>query len=98
MILSILDDESWSGPINAVVPSVDDHATVMRALARATGKPLFPVGVPAWALRLVLGEMAGMLLDGAAVVPRRAQELGYRYRYPDIQSALGACFESKGDA
>jgi NAD dependent epimerase/dehydratase family enzyme len=49
--------------------------------------------VPAWitapALRLLLGEMGrAMLLEGAYVLPARATQLGFRWRFPDLDSAL----------
>ena len=47
--------------------------------------------VPAFALRLLLGEMAdGLLLTSTRVAPRRASELGFEFAVPDLRQALGA--------
>ena len=43
---------------------------------------------PGLALRAALGEMATMLLDGQRAVPRRLLELGFAFRYPEIEPAL----------
>jgi NAD dependent epimerase/dehydratase family enzyme len=46
--------------------------------------------VPAFALRLLLGEMADMLLTGQRVLPVQAQKLGYTFKYPTLLEALQA--------
>ena len=58
-------------------------------LERVLGRPaLLPA--PAFALKLLLGEMAeALLLKGQRVVPSRARASGYRFRYADLDSALG---------
>jgi NAD dependent epimerase/dehydratase family enzyme len=47
--------------------------------------------VPAFALRVLLGEMADMLVTGQRAIPAQAQKLGYEFRYPKLHDALGAC-------
>ena len=51
--------------------------------------------VPAWALRLALGEMSVLLLGGQRLVPRRTQQTGFAWRYPGLAGALkqllGSC-------
>jgi hypothetical protein len=49
--------------------------------------------MPAFALRLMLGEMADMLLTGQRVVPAAAQKLGYQFRYSNLSDALKACMQ-----
>ena len=44
--------------------------------------------VPAFALRIVLGEVAGMLTEGQRVIPKKAQDLGYQFKYPTSEQAL----------
>ena len=46
--------------------------------------------VPAFALRLLYGEMSSVVTTGARAVPRRLQELGYRFRRPDLEDSLRA--------
>jgi hypothetical protein len=57
------------------------------ALGRALHRPaIFPV--PAPILRVALGEVADIMLTGQRVVPRRAREAGFEFRFPDVDSAL----------
>lgn len=89
MYLSALDDERWSGPVNATAPEPPTNATFSKALGRALHRPaLLPV--PGFAVRALYGEMAEIVTAGQNAVPRRAIELGYRHRRPDLDQALKA--------
>ena len=83
-----LCEESIRGPVNAVAPGPVTNAEFTRTLARVLRRPtLLPV--PAFAARLAFGEMAdALLLAGARVMPARLQASGYRFRFPDLESAL----------
>ena len=63
----------------------------MKALGHALGRPAL-VPTPAVALRLALGEMATLVLDGQRAVPRAALAAGYRFRHPDLDGALRAIY------
>lgn len=82
-----LDDARVEGPLNLVAPGPVRNADFARALGRAMSRPAL-APAPAFAIRLVLGEMAQVVLRGARVVPRRALELGYRFRFPELDGAL----------
>ncbi|MDD5763466.1 MAG: DUF1731 domain-containing protein, partial [bacterium] len=77
-----------SGPVNAVAPVPVTNREFTDALGKALSRPtLFPV--PGFALRLAMGEMAdALLLASARAVPRRLEESGYRFRYPELGGAL----------
>ena len=83
-----LCEESVRGPVNAAAPGPVSNAEFTRTLARVLRRPaLLPV--PAFAARLAFGEMAdALLLAGARVMPVRLQKSGYRFRFPDLESAL----------
>jgi hypothetical protein len=87
LILAALEERAYAGPVNATAPAPVRNRDFTTALARAVSRPaLFPV--PALALRLVLGEMAEMLLTGQRVVPAAATAAGYAFRHPDLAEAL----------
>jgi hypothetical protein len=81
------EDERVAGVVNGVAPSPVSNATFTRELGRALGRPtLLPA--PAAALKLALGEMASLLLASQRVAARRAAELGFAFRWPELGPAL----------
>lgn len=88
LIHRALTDERYRGPINAVAPTSPTNAEFTRALGRVLGRPtLFPV--PTVALTTLFGEMAhAAILASQRVVPARLQELGFEWRYPELEGAL----------
>lgn len=93
MVRWSLTNSAVDGPLNLVAPNAVTNAVFTRALADAMGRPaLFPA--PAFALRTLLGkEMAdSLLLEGQEVVPRKAQRLGYPFKFPTVESALRSIF------
>ena len=83
----LLEREDARGPFNLTAPRPLTSRDFSRALGRALRRPsLAPA--PSLALRLVLGEMADMLLHGQRAVPHRLLEAGYVFRYADAEGAL----------
>lgn len=83
----LLQHEECSGPYNACAPNPVRNAEFARTLGRVLHRPaLLPA--PACVLRLALGEMAGLLLGGQHLQPRRTLEAGYRFRFPELEAAL----------
>lgn len=89
MYLAALDEPSWSGPVNATAPEPVTNREFSKALGRALHRPAV-APVPAFALRMLYGEMAEIVTEGQRAVPARAQELGYGFRHPDLDAALAA--------
>ncbi len=83
-----LTTETLWGPVNCVAPNPVTNREFTKTLGQVLNRPtLFPV--PAFALRLVLGEMAeDLLLSGARIEPRRLLETQYRFQYPQLEGAL----------
>lgn len=87
IILLALEDERARGPINAVAPDVQRYRDFARTLGRVMGRPSW-APVPGFAVRLLVGEAAELVTTGQRVVPKRVQELGYRFQYPASEGAL----------
>lgn len=93
IVLQALNDESFSGPVNATAPNPIGNRDFSRALGRALHRPaLLPV--PGLALKLLYGEMAEIVTTGARVLPARALVGGYEFRYDDVEAALRAALDS----
>lgn len=89
LYLFVLERTDVSGPVNAVAPAPVTNADFTRALGRALGRPtLLPA--PALVLRMALGELGGLLLEGQRVLPRVAAAAGFEFRHPELSPALAA--------
>jgi uncharacterized protein (TIGR01777 family) len=82
-----IDDERWSGPVNATAPEPVSNRAFSRALGRALHRPAI-TPVPGFALRLLYGEMAMLVTEGQYARPRRTLDLGYEFRHPHLEEAL----------
>jgi len=81
-----------SGPINVTAPAPVTNAEFAHALGRALHRPAF-VPTPAFAMRLILGEMAdALVLSGQRAIPQRAEHAGFAFAYPRLDGALRAIF------
>jgi uncharacterized protein (TIGR01777 family) len=89
LIRAAARDPGYRGPLNAVSPHPVRNREFAQTLARQLRRPaLLPV--PALALRAVLGELAGELLESRRVVPRAALDRGFAFRHESLKSALAA--------
>lgn len=89
-IAHLLTASQLSGPVNLAGPEPATAGRVTRTLAKQMHRPhLFRL--PAWLLRLVMGEPAEeMLLPNQQMVPQRLQEDGFEFRYPTAEQAVAA--------
>lgn len=90
LMIHLIESAAASGAINATAPNPETMKEFCRTLGKVMHRPSW-LGAPAVALRLALGEMAEMLLTGQRAVPAVAQELGYEFKYPQLEPALQAC-------
>ena len=87
LILFLLEHPEARGAINATAPNPATMSEFCKTLGDVLNRPSW-APVPAFALRLVLGEMADMLLTGQRVLPTQALKLGYAFKYPTLREAL----------
>jgi uncharacterized protein (TIGR01777 family) len=83
----LMDEEAASGPYNLCAPNPVTNAEFSRLLGRVMGRPAF-LQVPSSAIRLVLGEMSTVVLDGQRAIPQRLLGLGFEFRFPRAEQAL----------
>ncbi|HZY78634.1 MAG TPA: TIGR01777 family oxidoreductase [Cyclobacteriaceae bacterium] len=88
IIIHILEN-NLSGAFNAVAPNPATNEAITKALAKKLHKPLWAPNVPAFALRIILGEMSGAVLNGALVSSRKIETTGFKFQYPTLEAALG---------
>lgn len=85
-----LEHPDVSGPVNLTAPQPARMREVAAALGAVLRRPAW-LPAPAIALRLVVGEMAEVLVSGQRVIPAAALQGGYAFKYPHLQQALAAC-------
>jgi hypothetical protein len=83
----LLENQNARGPFNLTAPDPLSSAEFTRTAARLLRRPYW-LPAPAFALRLVLGEMATLVVDGAYLRPARLQELGFTFRFGNLEAAL----------
>ncbi|MDO9355631.1 MAG: TIGR01777 family oxidoreductase [Solirubrobacteraceae bacterium] len=87
LILHAVDSHRANGPINAVAPGLVTQGEFARCLGKKLHRPAF-MPAPGFAVKLLRGEMAELILEGAAATPAAARELGYSFAFPDLPVAL----------
>jgi hypothetical protein len=87
MMLAALADERFSGAINATAPEPVTNSEFSSVLGKVLHRPAF-APVPAFALRVLFGEMAEMVTTGARVVPAKPLVLGYEFKHAQLEQAL----------
>ncbi|RUO73406.1 TIGR01777 family oxidoreductase [Idiomarina ramblicola] len=83
----LLEHDNLSGPVNMTAPGPVANEAFSRTLASVMNKPHF-MRVPGFVLKLGLGEMSSMLLQGQAVVPDKLRSHGFEFEYPTVREAF----------
>jgi uncharacterized protein (TIGR01777 family) len=86
--LKALKDERINGVYNAVSPEHVTHHQFMKILSKVLKKPLIPVPLPEFVLKIVYGEMAGIVLEGSRVSSEKIRNAGYTFEFDNPQAAL----------
>jgi len=84
----ILEQTAIEGPVNCTSPCPARNRNFAKALARALGRRAFPVGVPAFALGMAMGEFGRVLIEGQRVIPRKLLDSGFEFGFPGVDDAL----------
>ncbi|TAN69299.1 MAG: TIGR01777 family protein [Methylobacter sp.] len=85
--LTMMADSTMQGAYNATAPNPVTNAEFTQILAQCLKRPaLLPI--PAWLLKLLLGEMSQLVLGGQRVLPERLLAQGFKFQYDDLAAAL----------
>ena len=86
-------NELLSGPVNVVAPQPSRVSDFVRTLGNLLHRPTM-LPLPAFAVKLLLGEMGEtLLLDSANVIPTKLEAAGYQFRHPDLRDALASALD-----
>jgi len=87
----LMENERASGTFNLAAPTPLTNAEFSRLLGQCLKRPIL-IPIPAFALRLLFGEMATALLDGQRAIPKRLLQLGFTFQFPEAGPALKELF------
>jgi len=88
MIIYGIQHDTLSGPYNAVGPKPKSNKEFTKVAASVMGKPYLPIPVPKLVLKLMLGEMAQIVLGGNRVSAEKIIETGFQFTFPKLEEAL----------
>jgi len=91
--LKAVEEEGMQGIFNAVSPESITNAGFMKTLAKEMKRPFFFPKIPAFMLRLIMGEAAEMILKGCRVSPQKIIDAGYQFLYPTTSKAIRASLQ-----
>jgi hypothetical protein len=87
IIAEALENSGYSGPVNLAAPNPVTNAELTSAVAGALKKPaIFPV--PAFVLKMALGDLGRSILESQRAVPKAALSRGYQFKHPELSGAL----------
>jgi uncharacterized protein (TIGR01777 family) len=94
MFVFALEKTTLQGVYNAVGPNPATNQQLTQEAANAKGKTYLGIGVPGFALKLVLGEMAAMVLGGNRVSCQKIQKAGFKFEFYELSAALKDIFHN----
>ncbi len=86
--LKAIEDPLMKGVYNAVASQHVTHRDFMKVLGKVLNIPVFPIPVPEFAIRGVLGEMSDIILKGSRVSNEKIINSGYRFKFGSLEDAL----------
>jgi len=88
MFIQAIENDKMKGSYNAVAPEHITNKEFTKAVAHTLGRPLWLPNIPSFALKLLLGEMADMLLYGSRVAADKIMNTGFQFKYETLEKAL----------
>ncbi|HWZ01998.1 MAG TPA: TIGR01777 family oxidoreductase [Mucilaginibacter sp.] len=92
MYLFAIENEHFEGVYNMVAPNPVTNKQLTQAIAKQLHKPLWLPNVPAFLLKLLLGEMNTIVLGSTKVSAKKIEATGYKFVYPEVSQALKAIY------
>jgi uncharacterized protein (TIGR01777 family) len=96
LFIAAIEDSQFHGVYNAVAPHPVTNETFTRTLAGILHKPLTGLKVPAFGLKLLLGEMSEMVLGGSRVSANKVLQTGFTFEYNYLNEALESFYATEG--
>lgn len=89
--LQAIVNENMNGPYNAAINDNTNNTIFSKTLARVIGYSIWLPNVPAFVLRLAMGEMSKIVLNGRRVSSEKLEKVGFQFRFTNLEQALKDC-------
>jgi uncharacterized protein (TIGR01777 family) len=94
LFIKAVEHSKMTGAYNGVAPVPITNEEMTKAIAKVLNRPLFTPNVPAFVLRIVVGEMAQIVINGSNISSGKAQDAGYDFKFKNIGSALNDFYQA----
>ena len=93
LIIFLINNDNISGLVNATAPNPVTNEEFTKTFGKVLNRPTF-IPVPEFGVKLMFGEMGqALILDGAKVLPKKAEEAGFDFEYPNLEDTLRHAME-----
>ena len=87
-VIHMIKENHMEGPFNLVAPNPETNEVLTRLIAKIIRRPLWFPNVPAFVLRLILGEMASFVINGHKLSSKKLEDSGYNFKHETLEGAL----------
>jgi uncharacterized protein len=91
LFIHALENVSVRGPMNGASPNPARNEEFTKVIGEMLKRPAF-LAAPEFVLKTALHDQASLLLDSQRIIPEKALQTGFRFRFPDLRSALADIF------
>ena len=88
LFLKAVMDENMSGIYNAVAPAPVSNKQFVHAIGKTIHRPVWPIPIPGFIFKIILGEQAEMILGGQYVSSEKVINTGFPFKYPELLQSL----------
>ena len=90
LYIKAMKDDTMKGAYNTVAPEFNTNKSFSKAIAKAFNRPFIGIGVPQFILKLVLGEMATVILHGSRVSSKKVMQAGFEFEHTHLDKTLAS--------
>lgn len=87
-VIHLIKEKRLKGPFNLVAPNPETNEVLTRLIAKIVRRPLWLPNVSAFVLKLILGEMASIVINGHKVSSKKLEDSGYQFTHDTLETAL----------
>ena len=88
MYVEAIENPQYNGSYNAVADETVTNETFMKSMAQKSNKFFLPIPFPEFMMKLIMGEMSSIILEGSRASNEKIKSTGFTFKYPDSNAAL----------